>query len=515
MKEHIMIRRQGFRAKFKSRQQGAVAMIVAISLVVLIGMLGLVLDLGHLYVTKTELQNAADAAALSGAKQLDKTASGICCGSNSAVYKANETAAMNYYDFASNSKKVIISNENIQFSSSPDGPWVDYVSAQTNPADKSFIKIDTGSDSQNTEIINTWFMHIFTGVSSSLRTRGIAVAGRYVVNLTPIAVCAIDPDTRGGIRTVNGTNELTEFGFRRGIAYNIPELNPLGAPRDPILINPVAIPGGAVSCQGNQGSANFVGPFICSGTSAAIPASFPGRVYVNTGYSAGPVERAFNSRFEAPAAGTGSSPCDIEAVPDTNKKQYDHTVEAGLNGPRDWMDPDPTQQTISLVSGTRTVSADYPNINPSLGFGAYGVLWTYSRAVRAVGSSPNATAGLAYAPGDWTNLYPGGAAPSYPTTVSIPPYPVGTLPAPYNNYVTSPTLLPPGKRERRVLNVAIIDCNGYTGGGVCDSTLPMIGIGKFFMPNQADLNGNPKKLAGEFAGLIDPSLIDTEVKLYK
>ncbi len=62
-------------------QRGAVAIIVAICLVLLVSMLGLVLDLGHLYVTRAELQNAADSSSLSGAKELNGKATGI----NSAI----------------------------------------------------------------------------------------------------------------------------------------------------------------------------------------------------------------------------------------------------------------------------------------------------------------------------------------------------------------------------------------------------------------------------------------------
>lgn len=57
----------------RNRQNGAVAIIVALSLPVLIGMAGLALDLGKLYVTKTELQNASDACALAAAVELDGT----------------------------------------------------------------------------------------------------------------------------------------------------------------------------------------------------------------------------------------------------------------------------------------------------------------------------------------------------------------------------------------------------------------------------------------------------------
>lgn len=54
----------------RQRQGGAVAIIVALSLAVLVGFAGLALDGGQLYVTKTELQNAADACALGAAYEL-------------------------------------------------------------------------------------------------------------------------------------------------------------------------------------------------------------------------------------------------------------------------------------------------------------------------------------------------------------------------------------------------------------------------------------------------------------
>lgn len=54
----------------RKRQQGAVAIIVALTLAVLIGFAGLALDGGQLYVSKTEQQNAADACALSASYAL-------------------------------------------------------------------------------------------------------------------------------------------------------------------------------------------------------------------------------------------------------------------------------------------------------------------------------------------------------------------------------------------------------------------------------------------------------------
>ncbi|MBU4448487.1 MAG: Tad domain-containing protein [Proteobacteria bacterium] len=51
-------------------ESGSVAVITAICLVFLVGFVALVLDVGHLYAVRSELQNAADAAALAGARAL-------------------------------------------------------------------------------------------------------------------------------------------------------------------------------------------------------------------------------------------------------------------------------------------------------------------------------------------------------------------------------------------------------------------------------------------------------------
>lgn len=87
---------------YTKHQRGTVAIIVGLALPVLIGFAGLALDLGRLYVEKTELQNAADACALAAARELTcDTAAGAC----SAIYLQNaETAGLmvaqsNLHDF--------------------------------------------------------------------------------------------------------------------------------------------------------------------------------------------------------------------------------------------------------------------------------------------------------------------------------------------------------------------------------------------------------------------------------
>lgn len=54
----------------RRRQSGAAAILVAFLMIVFLGIAALALDVGYLYVVRTELQNAADAAALAGAGRL-------------------------------------------------------------------------------------------------------------------------------------------------------------------------------------------------------------------------------------------------------------------------------------------------------------------------------------------------------------------------------------------------------------------------------------------------------------
>ena len=56
--------------RFCRREDGAVAMIVALSLTFLVGITAMSVDIGHWFTAKNQLQNAADAAALAGASKM-------------------------------------------------------------------------------------------------------------------------------------------------------------------------------------------------------------------------------------------------------------------------------------------------------------------------------------------------------------------------------------------------------------------------------------------------------------
>jgi len=499
-------------ANLKNRQGGAVAIMVGISLVLLVGFLALVMDLARVYLARTGLQNAADAAALSGAKQLVGTAAGICCGVDSAVAWARRTGESNTFFGSDLSQiQVGVTNDEISFSDSPDGPWVDIATAQADPGDKYFIKVDTASGAIKPLMAVVWDI-------SRMGTFGMAVAGPIVKDSAPLGVCALS--VGGSPRQCTGPGN--ECGFLRGVAYNIPELNPIGMQAHPLLINPVDVPPG--SCEPSHSSADFMRPFICQGK-AAGPNQIPGEVYANTGGSWGPVEAGLNSRFDDYG---GPGHCDPDtAPPDINVKQYAIGGSANQGRPRDWMNPDPTtRQTVETVN--RVPQTYDPDTVPrASGTGTpdqWGVLWSYARE-RNFGTG---TTGSDYGLSDWATLYSGVQADptQTPPTQMGYPLPGGTPTPPYqyglanpsSKYFDDPSSAHPGRANRRVLNMLIIDCDDAAypvpGPGAACARVKALGVGRFFMQVPADASGSPKKLYTEFAGLVPAFLFKKQYILY-
>lgn len=458
------------------RQHGAVAIMFALTLLILFGFLGLTLDLGATYDLKTELQNAADAAALAGAKDLNGTASGI----SSAVASAKLVAASNKHSY---STSLTLADANIGFASEPDAStWLSVGAAQAAPSGLLFIRVTAPTTSRN-----NWFMQVAGGPASTA-ANAIAVAGRFSIGIAPIGVCALETTKYGQLPHTGIATELKEYGFRRGVGYDVVNINPLGAAANKYLLNPLDIPSGPNdnSCTPSNNSTTTVRPFICSGN-ASIITTLPGYVYANTGMQS-TLNAEFNSRFA-----TGGS-CTIPA--DANIKQY----TAGDTTPG-WMSPEPgnNHQGVRLVSaGGATLPFTPPGTTAD-----WGVLWSYTKAVQyGSGSPPFAS----YNTPDWPNLYPSIAAPpggTYPTT------PAGAA-TPYNQTNGTYFQAGPGARERRVLNIALVDCASEKKNGKC-TTLKVLGIGRFFMPVPADV---PKHLYGEFAGLIPDAELTANIMLY-
>jgi hypothetical protein len=190
-------------SRSRSSERGFTVLIASLSLFCLVGMAALAIDISHLYLAGTELQNAADAAALAGASALDGTAGGV----TAAVERALNT--LNKYEFGSTD--IAVTRSNVKFAVNlaefTIGAGRDEATASGNPKNIRFIKV-----SLPPQPVSILFA-IFTLNSNRVDLTRSAVAGLSVnglngdsslntlCNWVPLAVVQ-DPVTRAPL-TVN------------------------------------------------------------------------------------------------------------------------------------------------------------------------------------------------------------------------------------------------------------------------------------------------------------------------
>jgi hypothetical protein len=301
-------------------------------------------------------------------------------------------------------------------------------------------------------------------------------------------VCAIN-HTRYSQRVHNAgvNNELVEHGFRRGVGYNLLNLNPHGTTAVNYLINPVDMP----PMAGNAAHlANaFVAPYVCAGA-MGVPVS--GSVHVTQPFPAALVE-AFNSRFNQYASGL----CNVEgAPPDRNILSYNGTQSSGW-----WMNGTPVAASAkSAIENDKLLTvADIAIPSPLTPKTDLGTLWSYARPVAYDPSAPG-YAGAKYTNADWPYLYPSSpaAASTYPRPE--PAYIWGLAPQRQLPSVA-------GLQYRRVLYVPLLECP------VAGSQANVLAIGKFLMTVPATTS--PLALHAEFGGLAREGELAHSVVLFK
>ncbi|SIT50178.1 conserved hypothetical protein [Paraburkholderia piptadeniae] len=163
-------------------ERGVVAIIVALTLAVLIGFAGIALDLGKLYIAKSELSNAADACALAAARDLTHAvsldapeAAGMTVGASNRVLLQSENVALSV-------------NSNVTFSRQFAGPY--QTKDQFTAADVPNIGFVRCTVSR-TGIAN-WFMQVVNAALGQSAVAATAVASTTQSQTTcalPVAVC--------------------------------------------------------------------------------------------------------------------------------------------------------------------------------------------------------------------------------------------------------------------------------------------------------------------------------------
>ena len=173
---------------YRKAQRGAVAIIVGLSLVVLVGFAGLALDLGRLYVNKTELQNAADACALAAASELicDTNVVANCPASylQNAENAGRFAAAKNWRDFQATA--VAIAAGDIKFSMAL-GPNSGYATRASANPNSRYAMCTARSNG-----ILPWFMGVLGIGAADVNATAVATLepGQNFCNSVPVGICS-------------------------------------------------------------------------------------------------------------------------------------------------------------------------------------------------------------------------------------------------------------------------------------------------------------------------------------
>jgi Flp pilus assembly protein TadG len=275
----------GKQAGKNKRERGSILATSAIGMLSLLLAVGLGVDISRFYLTKTELQNAADAAALAAVSALNSSSLGITKAADRAV------ATMNNYDF--NKTNVSFPRDNVLFAVNLDGPYMNEGLAQGQAVNIRFVQVTTTD-----EPVGVSFAAIVLGNSKNLSataTAGYSVALNEFCNFLPVSV--IDYGT-----PIAPGNTYT---FRAGSTGSISPGN--------YQILAVAGAGGKDVRVG-----------LAAGVDKCAAVGEVYEVDTKTGVTAGAVRQGLNTRFDEYQT-SQVNPDDMP--PDTNIKEnidYDH-----------------------------------------------------------------------------------------------------------------------------------------------------------------------------------------------
>ena len=192
----------------KRQDRGFVLVTMAVSSVVLLGALGLAVDIGRMYIAKNEAQSYADAAALAAALKLDGTSTGVTNAQTAAG------AVPDKWNFGTTA----FSSPTVEVATSLSGPWTN-ASSPPNPATNfTFVRVTANVN------VTLYFMPVVTTFVASSTPTSASVGGQAVAaqiepttwneGAFPFSPMAFDGPT-------GGNNTSAPWGFVVGQQYTM------------------------------------------------------------------------------------------------------------------------------------------------------------------------------------------------------------------------------------------------------------------------------------------------------
>lgn len=284
----------GQRAQLRSGERGSVIIMTAISMLFLFLLVGLCIDVSRIYMVRAELQNAADAAALTAARELNGGTGGI----DDAITRAN--AIVNTQGFG----KAGVGIFSVEFATAVDGPYLNATDAKAPATVPNIRYVRVTTQAATTNILFALSALGSSHTENSRAVAGMSVEINGICDFFPAAVALADPSpTPGTLMTLNfnqGTGNEAVLADKDYIVLEVqlPELPGNGQPETAVLA---------------AGLPNF-----CKKLGDEIhmtPSSNPG----NGPRAAGD---GMNTRFNVYAGGYGNQLVPSTFPPDTNIKEF-------------------------------------------------------------------------------------------------------------------------------------------------------------------------------------------------
>jgi Flp pilus assembly protein TadG len=270
----------------RKRERGSILALSSVAMLTVLLAVGLGVDISRFYLSKAELQNAADAAALAGVSGLNGLPAGITEAANRAV------AAMNKYDF--NHTDVSFPRSNVEFAVNLGGPYMgeDAADNEGTADDIRFVRVATPASPVGVSIVS--FVLGNSKNMSATATAGKSVTVNVICPWLPAFILddPLNPITEGNVYT-----------FRLAPGEDI-------SPGNYQLLAPIQSGGSG----DREGMANGVHWCVSAGQ----------EVQTKPGVTAGAVRQGINTRFGIYAAGLDpvTSPADTNVMEDIFYSEY-------------------------------------------------------------------------------------------------------------------------------------------------------------------------------------------------
>ena len=313
-----MAQKKHAKANSRKGERGNVLAYTVISALFLFMAVGLGVDLSHLYQTKTELQNTADAAALAGASAMNLPPADRI---TKAVDRAIEVMNMNRYNFDNRTYENVTTKAAqralVTFAKNlNDSPYLSEADAAADAANMRFVKVATPSVP-----VSIFFAIPIMGSSTSLSARataGLSIPGN--VNFCPAPLAVIDCGNLGAACKDADGNEVHLGGV---CGADGPTDNPDNTPCDPdkqlcrncvytirAAPNSGPAPGNyhGLCCPNQTCDAEWIRQRLAGSQNCdECPPIDPGEEIAPTtkpGVNAGPIRQGINTRFDIYNGGT-------------------------------------------------------------------------------------------------------------------------------------------------------------------------------------------------------------------